>query len=682
MTFQRKFKGVAWLFLNAWLLPTALQAAPSALNPYISGNGVTIITHGWNPDSTVPTWLASMRDDIAAGYLGNEKNYATIVVTKTAGSLVVTTSPWNFDLSVGVTGQILVVIDWSAVSNHLLSGVTAQAVAAAVVDKIVTGQNGKQPLAELPIHLIGHSRGGGMVLELARLLGERGVVVDQVTPLDPHPLTTADPQPFLVPAIIDTPAAIYQNVIFSDVYYQNNESPTGQYVSGAYNRQWGIMAGGYHDNALPVFANHRNIYLMYQATLNPANPVSNGEASLDATERAVWFNNYETSGTNTGFCYSRLKGTGNRRNGDQPVASGDAVKAGLNNNALFGGTGSRQALTWASATWPNIAAFDILSSGTPLGQGNQSVTIGTALNLRYVYLDYASGCTVTLHADVDRNPYNNNDLALIRTVSHSAATGATYTGNTVAWDTSGLSPGDNMYLYAKITDGTKTRYFYAPSRLVFASVTYAVSYNVNGATSGTGPGAQAKTQGIDLTLAANSGNLAKTNYTFAGWNTAADGSGTSYATGATYSTDAALVLFAKWTANDSDSDGLPDWWEMKYSGSTTAMSAGGNTDGSGMSNFTKYAFGLDPAKGSSVDPIIDTTALHGAGQFSYTRAANSVLTYTVWTSTDLSDWGSAPAAATQVPRVPAVDGVETVDVTLTGYTAPPGGKLFVRVKAQ
>ena len=74
--------------------------------------------------------------------------------------------------------------------------------------------------------------------------------------------------------------------------------------------------------------------------------------------------------------------------------------------------------------------------------------------------------------------------------------------------------------------------------------------------------------------------------------------------------------------------------------------------------------------------------MHGAGQFSYTRAANSALTYTVWTSTDLSDWGTVPAAATQVPRVPAVNSVETVDVTLTGYTHPPGGKLFVRVKTQ
>ena len=133
---------------------------------------------------------------------------------------------------------------------------------------------------------------------------------------------------------------------------------------------------------------------------------------------------------------------------------------------------------------------------------------------------------------------------------------------------------------------------------------------------------------------------------------------------------------------DSDSDGLPDYWELKYSGTTTGMSPGADDDHTGMSNFAKFAFGLDPTKGSSVNPIIDTSALQSAGKFSYTRAANSALTYTVLTSTDLSDWGTTPAAATQVPRVPAVNSVETVDVTLTSYTHPPGGKLFVRVKAQ
>jgi uncharacterized repeat protein (TIGR02543 family) len=76
--------------------------------------------------------------------------------------------------------------------------------------------------------------------------------------------------------------------------------------------------------------------------------------------------------------------------------------------------------------------------------------------------------------------------------------------------------------------------------------TYTVSYNANGATSGTAPASQTKTPDEPLTLATNSGNLARTGFTFAGWNTAADASGTNYAAGGTYSGNADLTLFARW----------------------------------------------------------------------------------------------------------------------------------------
>ena len=78
--------------------------------------------------------------------------------------------------------------------------------------------------------------------------------------------------------------------------------------------------------------------------------------------------------------------------------------------------------------------------------------------------------------------------------------------------------------------------------------TYAVSYDANDATSGTVPGSQTKTQGVALTLAINSGNLAKTGYAFAGWNTDANGLGTDYSEGGSYTDDSAVTLFAKWTA--------------------------------------------------------------------------------------------------------------------------------------
>ena len=80
--------------------------------------------------------------------------------------------------------------------------------------------------------------------------------------------------------------------------------------------------------------------------------------------------------------------------------------------------------------------------------------------------------------------------------------------------------------------------------------TYTVSYSGNGNTSGTAPGGQTKTQGIDLMLAGNSGNLEKTGLFFAGWNTAATGTGTDYAESAIYRTDADLALYARWSPTE------------------------------------------------------------------------------------------------------------------------------------
>ncbi len=84
---------------------------------------------------------------------------------------------------------------------------------------------------------------------------------------------------------------------------------------------------------------------------------------------------------------------------------------------------------------------------------------------------------------------------------------------------------------------------------VNTAATYAITYNANGATGGTVPAAQTKTHDVALILGANSSALEKTGHTFAGWNTAANGTGTSYAAGANYTVNAAVTLFAKWTPN-------------------------------------------------------------------------------------------------------------------------------------
>lgn len=71
---------------------------------------------------------------------------------------------------------------------------------------------------------------------------------------------------------------------------------------------------------------------------------------------------------------------------------------------------------------------------------------------------------------------------------------------------------------------------------------YEISYDANGGEDP--PASQNKIHGTDLTIAA--GVPTRAGYDFISWNTAIDGSGTSYASGSTYSDDASTTLFAQW----------------------------------------------------------------------------------------------------------------------------------------
>ena len=77
-------------------------------------------------------------------------------------------------------------------------------------------------------------------------------------------------------------------------------------------------------------------------------------------------------------------------------------------------------------------------------------------------------------------------------------------------------------------------------------VTYTVTYNANGATSGTAPDAQTKVKDEDLTLSANTRNLKMTGHTFIGWNTESDGTGTHYAENGSYTLNEDIILYADW----------------------------------------------------------------------------------------------------------------------------------------
>ena len=82
-----------------------------------------------------------------------------------------------------------------------------------------------------------------------------------------------------------------------------------------------------------------------------------------------------------------------------------------------------------------------------------------------------------------------------------------------------------------------------------ASKTYTVLYIANGADDGSAPVDSTEYQeGDTVTALTNSGGLVRSGYTFDGWNTAANGAGTSYSVGATFKMGPAdVTLYSQWS---------------------------------------------------------------------------------------------------------------------------------------
>jgi uncharacterized repeat protein (TIGR02543 family) len=145
--------------------------------------------------------------------------------------------------------------------------------------------------------------------------------------------------------------------------------------------------------------------------------------------------------------------------------------------------------------------------------------------------------------------------------------------------------------------------------------TAAVNYHGNTSTGGAVPvdGLSPYALASTVTVLGNTGVLVKTGNTFAGWNTAANGSGTSYAPAATFSIAADVDLYAQWT---------PITYTVVYNGNA---STGGAVPVDGLS---PYLTGTSVTVLGNTGPLLKTgysfsswnTAANGSGA-SYTPAA-------------------------------------------------------------
>ena len=118
------------------------------------------------------------------------------------------------------------------------------------------------------------------------------------------------------------------------------------------------------------------------------------------------------------------------------------------------------------------------------------------------------------------------------------SSGYTKTGHTLdGWSNTLNGPKDYSTGVSVSITANKTFYAY------WKAVTYTVTYKANGGVGSdmTDP----KTYNVNLTL--KSSGFTKAGHTLSGWNTKADGTGTNYALGGTYSANANATLYAVWT---------------------------------------------------------------------------------------------------------------------------------------
>ena len=431
----------------------AVGLAICLINSALAG-GVTVITHGFN--SNVTDWIIPMAGKMGGypGFPGTTYSCYQISITRNGSGQYVTTAtliggapPLSID-----SGEIVVKLDWSTLSS--LGGPSTTTIAQNAVNALLSTnlipEMGGRPLAELPLHLIGHSRGGSVITEMARFLGGQGIWVDQVTTLDPRPVS----------AFGDASVTTWTNVLFADNFWQDMGDglfvPNGQAVFGSYNRKLLNLSGGYSSS-------HSDVHLWYHGTIDLATPASDTQASITASQRSTWWTAAEMSGAATGFFYS-LIGGGDRLSNVEPAGAGTGmIRDGFNKNWDLGGgvAANRTALPANAGLWPNAIRFDLINANT--------IAAGESFDIALHHQDGTGGggdIDLEIFLDADFNPYNGNETDVDQEMLSRTGTSTVSLNMLNVIADAAIVPPGTYAVYARLNGDGHTRYLYAPQLLV------------------------------------------------------------------------------------------------------------------------------------------------------------------------------------------------------------------------
>ncbi|MCH3977673.1 MAG: InlB B-repeat-containing protein [Candidatus Methanomethylophilus sp.] len=252
--------------------------------------------------------------------------------------------------------------------------------------------------------------------------------------------------------------------------------------------------------------------------------------------------------------------------------------------------------------------------------------------------------------------YDAGDVAL--TSNGFTRTGYTFSG----WNTQADGEGTAYSDGESVSDITSSFTLYAQ----WTIITFTISYDGNGSDRSS-TASQTVDYGGSLTVSSN--GFTKTGYSFAGWNTQADGEGTAYAAGTEISDiTSSFTLYAQWTANtyvvtfdgNGNTSGTTDPVSVTYDAGDVILTANGFTrTGYTFSGWNTQADGEGDsyADGATVSNLLSALTLY---------AQWSANTYTISFDGNGSTSGTTASVSVTYDADPVA--LTANGFTRTGYT--------------
>ncbi len=214
----------------------------------------------------------------------------------------------------------------------------------------------------------------------------------------------------------------------------------------------------------------------------------------------------------------------------------DVGNVAANSNGLYGsGDGFLAGRYWTT----NEVLFEVYNNGTSAGQCRSSGAAADTSYARWTFSVSSTGLCRIFKNGVALQTNLNGGTNSSTGTQITAPSNASHTYNYIGrshWT------GD-----AELNGGIRWIKVYntaLSTAQIADELTGTVTFNANG-----GSGSMSSPQSSSSTTALNANGFNRAGYTFTGWNTKGDGSGTNYANSAYYSFSDDIMLYAKWSLN-------------------------------------------------------------------------------------------------------------------------------------